>query len=108
VTSTAHVSLDERRRILRQQLLAQRQLIAQRLETAPFATGEYPRSKTLSFLVQRPALAAALLAGLGTMLVGTRFFRSMTTALALARIVGFAAINSQGRSTSDRNSDSIP
>lgn len=110
MTITA-MSLAERRQALRLQLLAQRQLIAQRLEVSPAAAGEYPRSMTIRFLVQRPALAATLFAGLGTLLVGTRFFRSMTTGLALARILR-STIGRQGQQpvaqTGGRGADSLP
>jgi hypothetical protein len=101
------MSLVERRQTLRLQLLAQRQLIAQRLEIAPTGSGEYPRSMVIRFLVQRPALAGTLFAGLGTLLVGTRFFRSMTTALALARILRSTASNRQGRQPA-QTADCVP
>jgi hypothetical protein len=87
MTPVTNISLIEQRVALRRELLAQRQLIARRLEVAPAGGSEYPRSMVMRFLVQRPALTGTLFAGLGTLLVGTRFFRSMTTALALTRIL---------------------
>jgi hypothetical protein len=107
VISTADTSLDGRRWILRQRLLAQRQLIAQRLEAPPFAAGEYPRSKTINFLVRQPALTAAVLAGIATLLVGGRFFGSMTTVLTLARILRSATSGSQGRQPADNDAGSM-
>jgi hypothetical protein len=90
------MSLAEHRQALRLQLILQRQLIAQQLEVTPAAADSYPRSMTLRFLVQRPALAATLFTGFGTLLAGTRFFRSMTTGLALARILR-SAIDRRGQ-----------
>jgi hypothetical protein len=73
---TADVSLAEQRVALRQRLQAQREEIARRLGPLPATDGGYPRSVTMRFLVKRPALAGQLLAGLATMLVGKRVFRS--------------------------------
>lgn len=75
MTSIADISLAEQRQVLRQRLLAQRQLIAHQLGATPAVDGGYPRSMTMRFLIRRPALAARLLAGLATLLVGARFFR---------------------------------
>jgi hypothetical protein len=47
MTSTTDLSLAEQRRVLRERLRAQRQLIANRLGPPPEANGGYPRSKTM-------------------------------------------------------------
>ena len=49
------------------------------------------RSMTMRFLARRPGLAARLLAGLATLVVGLRYYRSVRRALALARAVRVAA-----------------
>ncbi len=112
MTSIARISLVERRRTLCKQLLVQRQLIGLRLETRPFVSGHYPRSKTLRLLGRQPAVAAAVFAGIATLLVGGRFFRSMTAALTLARILRSATTGGQGRrsvvKTADCSVDSLP
>jgi hypothetical protein len=53
-------SFDEQRRMLRQQLSAQRELIAQQLDPAPTVVGGYPRSATMRLLTRRPALTAGV------------------------------------------------
>jgi hypothetical protein len=73
---SANASLTEQRLALRQHLQAQREEIVHRLGPAPAIDGGYPRSMTMRFLLRRPDLAAGLLAGLASLLVGKRFFRS--------------------------------
>jgi hypothetical protein len=70
------VSLTEQRLVLRQRLQAQREEIARRLGPLSATDGGYPRSRTMRFLARRPALAGQLLAGLASLLVGRRIFRS--------------------------------
>jgi hypothetical protein len=72
----ANASLAEQRLALRQRLQAQREEIVRRLGPAPAIDGGYPRSMTMRLLVRRPDLAAGLLAGLASLLVGRRVFRS--------------------------------
>jgi hypothetical protein len=72
----ADASLTEQRLALRQRLQAQRAEIVRRLGPAPAIGGDYPRSTTMRLLIRRPDLAAGLLAGLASLLVGKRFFRS--------------------------------
>lgn len=81
------IPLAKQRQLLRQQLLAQRQLIAEQLDLAPVAKNGYPRSMTMRFLTQRPALIAKLLTGITTLLVGARMIKSIGAALVLARVV---------------------
>lgn len=72
----AAASLAEQRLELRARLQAQRGQIMRQLDPATATDSDYPRSMTMRFLIRRPALAARLLAGIATLLVGARFFRS--------------------------------
>jgi len=74
--SLANASLTEQRLALRQRLQAQREQIARALDPTPATGSGYPRSMTMRFLIRRPAMAAKLLAGLATLLVGARLFSS--------------------------------
>ena len=76
MTPIAGASLAERRLELRARLQAQRGQIMRQLGPATGTDNDYPRSMTMRFLIRRPALAARLLAGIATLLVGARFFRS--------------------------------
>ena len=69
MSSTAAISLAEQRQSLRRRLQAQRQVIAQQLETGSGMNGSYPRSRTMRFLTQKPALTKRLLVGLATLLM---------------------------------------
>jgi hypothetical protein len=69
VSSTAAISLVEQWQSLRRRLQAQRQVIAPQLETGSGMNGSYPRSRTMRFLTQRPALTIRLLVGLATLLM---------------------------------------
>jgi hypothetical protein len=104
MSSIKDVSLFEQRQTLRLRLQEQRQLIAYRLGPAP-ATSGYPRSITMRLLTQRPDVAVKLLSGLAKLLVGTRFFKVATTALAVASIVRLVAINRQGRLPAPQSPD---
>jgi hypothetical protein len=68
MTSITDTSLVEQRQSLRRQLQAQRQVIAQRLGQESGMNAGYPRSRTMRFLTQRPALIIRLLVGLATLL----------------------------------------
>ena len=65
ITDTPFV---EQRQSLRRRLQAQRQVIAQRLGQESGMNGSYPRSETMRFLTQQPALIIRLLVGLATLL----------------------------------------
>lgn len=106
MTSTTDMTLAEQRQALRQQLQAQRRLIAGQLGPAPEGNGAYPRSKTMRFLTRRSALAATLLAELVALLVGARYVKSMTAVQAMARIVRSASIAKRRRPPTSRKSDS--
>ncbi|MGE0031151.1 MAG: hypothetical protein AB7T20_08560 [Steroidobacteraceae bacterium] len=69
-------SLAERRQLLRMRMQVQRELIAHHLGPAAGADCEYPRSMTMRFLLGRPGAAVKLVAGLATLLIGSRFFRA--------------------------------
>jgi hypothetical protein len=71
VSSTPHISLLEQRQNLRLRLQAQRQVIARQLEPDSAVSGSYPRSRTMRFLTQRPALIIRVLAGLAAVLRAT-------------------------------------
>jgi hypothetical protein len=76
MTPITSASIAERRLELRARLQAQRGQIMRQLDPAPATDSDYPRSKSMRFLIRRPVLAARLLAGIATLLVGARFFRS--------------------------------
>jgi len=106
MTSITDVSLADQRRVLRERLQAQRQLIADQLGPAPEVNGGFPRSKTMRFMTGRPAVAATLLAELAALLVGARYVKSMTAVLAVAKIVRSASITKRQRPPAPRASDS--
>ena len=58
------IPLVEQRLSLRRRLQAQRQVIAQQLGQESGMNGSYPRSRTMRFLTQQPALIIRLLVGL--------------------------------------------
>jgi len=76
VTLNGKSSLAERRQLLRMRMQVQRELIAQQLGPAAGTDSEYPRSMTMRLLLGRPGAAVKLVAGLATLLIGSRFFRS--------------------------------
>ena len=92
MNSAADLSLAERRHILRQQLLAQRQRIARQLEPvreihSNYLHSHYPRSMTMRFLMQRPDLLARLLPKFVTSGTGARLVKLIIVALTLFRII---------------------
>jgi hypothetical protein len=87
MTSPTELPLVEQRQALREKMLAQRELIARQLGSAPEVTSGYPRSKTMRFLTQRPGLVVTLLAEGAALLVGARYAKSMTAVMAMARIM---------------------
>jgi len=95
MTTPVNGTLDEQRRILREQMLAQREQIARQIRPAPPATGRYPRSKTMRFLTRWQGLASGVLAGSGKFRTGGRLAASLLTALTLARVA-------RGRRTATR------
>jgi hypothetical protein len=60
--------LVEQRLSLRRRLQAQRRVIAEQLGQESGMNGSYPRSRTMRFLTQQPALIIRLLVGLGFLL----------------------------------------
>jgi hypothetical protein len=93
MTSTTELSLIEQRRVLRQKMAAQRQVIARQLTPSLATNSGYPRSATMRFLTGRPALTAGLLAGLAGLLMRARFFKSITGALGMLKRVRSATGN---------------
>ena len=79
--------------MLREKMQSQRQVIAEQLGPGPEANGGYPRSKAMRFLTSRPGLSATVIAELAALVMGARYAKSVTAALALARIVRSAAGN---------------
>jgi len=67
VSSITDTSLVERRQSLRRRLQTQREVIALQLGPESGMKGSYPRSRTMRFLTQRPALIIRLLVGLATL-----------------------------------------
>jgi hypothetical protein len=70
MTTDMTMPLIEQRQELRRLLLAQRQQIALQLGPESATSGSYPRSMTMRFLMQRPALALRLLVGATNLLRG--------------------------------------
>jgi hypothetical protein len=68
MSSIADTPLVEQRLSLRRRLQAQRQVIAQQLGQESGMNGSYPRSRTMRFMTQQPALIIRLLVGLATLL----------------------------------------
>jgi hypothetical protein len=64
MSSITDIPLVEQRLSLRRRLQAQRQVIAQQLGQESGMNGNYPRSRTMRFLTQQPALIIRLLVGL--------------------------------------------
>lgn len=80
-----------KREALREQIQAQRLLIAEQLGPTAQNDTRYPRSRTMQFLTQRSGMAVTLLAEGAAMLLGARYARSVTAAMAVARIVRSAS-----------------
>jgi hypothetical protein len=68
MNSITDTSLAEKRRSLLRRLQAQRQVIALQLGPGSGMNSSYPRSRTMRFLTERPALIIRLLIGLATLL----------------------------------------
>jgi hypothetical protein len=95
--SAVKLTLVEQRTLLRQELHEQRKIIARQLEPADETHSGYPRSMTMRFLTQHSLLAGSLFTGAASLLVGARYFKSITAALTMFKIVR-AATNKQKRS----------
>lgn len=89
--------LAERRRLLRARMQAQREQIARRLGPMRPLGEDYPRSRTMRFLSERPSLAIGLLAALATLTAGTRVGRPLGAIVAAARVARSVAAQSDGR-----------
>lgn len=98
-----NIPLAEQRQLLRRQLLAQRQLIAQQIAHAPGAKNGYPRSMTMRLLTQRPALVIKLITSITTLLVGARLISAISTTLSLAKVV-----QSVSKTRHDKKPASVP
>ena len=68
MTSTPQATLAERRQELCQRLQAQRQVVAQRLESGFGGHAGYARSMTMRFLAERPLLIVRLLVEIAKLL----------------------------------------
>jgi hypothetical protein len=68
MSSVTDTPLVEQRLSLRRRLQAQRRVIAEQLGQESGINGSYPRSRTMRFLTQQPALIIRLLVGLGFLL----------------------------------------
>jgi hypothetical protein len=87
MTMAEKLSLAERRRMIRNELLAQRELIVEQLHPASNVNSVYPRSMTMRFLTEHSTLAGGVFTGAATLLVGARYFKSITTALTMFKVV---------------------
>ena len=94
-------SLVEQRETLQRKMQTQRGQIAQRL--TPGDSRNYPRSMTMRFLTQQPALATKMAVGLATLVLGARYFKNVTTALTVARMVRMALETTPNRSPAPRS-----
>jgi hypothetical protein len=79
MTSVRKVTLVEQRQTLRQQLLAQRQLIATQLDSEA-QSGSYPRSMTMRFLTGKSAVGGKLVKSAATLL-GMSVVKSLAVSL---------------------------
>jgi len=79
------VSLVDQCQMLRHELQAQRQLIAQQLKPAPTVISGYPRSMVMRFFTRRPEVVSSLLAEFATLLLGARLIKSMISVMSSAR-----------------------
>ena len=97
MTSTIETGnpLIEKSQILRQQLCMQRKLIKQQINPASTMNNSYPRSMTMRFITQHPALVAGLVTEAATLLMGARLLKSLAVALSAARIVRSTAVISR-------------
>ena len=91
MTTPSDLTPIEQRRLLRDQLWVQRQVIERQLE--PEVRSGYPRSMTMRFLTQRSLPAAKVIGGFTVLLLGLRFFKTLTTTLGVIKAVrSFAGI----------------
>ncbi len=91
--SLVEPSLVEQRQVLRARLRAQRELIAEQLTPETESTHGYPRSKTMRFLTRHSGLAGSVFAGAASLLVGARYFKSLSTTLSMLKMVRAVAAN---------------
>lgn len=83
MNSIDKLALSEQKAALRQQLRVQRARIEQRIEPAEPPDDEFPRSKTMRFLMQRPQLLSTLGLVVSTRLIGPRTFKGIAMAWSL-------------------------
>jgi hypothetical protein len=79
--ATNALALAEQRLALQQQLLEQRQVIAQQLDQA--GTPGYPRSNTMRFLQRTNMPASTAIRGVVTLLGGLRIYKTIAGAMSL-------------------------
>jgi hypothetical protein len=77
----AHNSHTAQRQALQKQLQQQREEIAHRIAQLRAADNTFPRSQTMAFLIQRPALVAGLIAELTAFVMGARGVKILTAAI---------------------------
>lgn len=89
MSSVVELSLVIQREALRRQLQVQRQVIAhqitQQIDNSAAIRKRQPRSMTMRFLTQQPT--AAVIAELATLLVGGRLLKSVTSGIAISRML---------------------
>lgn len=80
MTSIIDQTLSAQREVLRAQLAAQRQVIAQHLDAR--GDKEYPRSATMRFLKRGTVPVATAIGGVATLFGGVRLYRTISAVLA--------------------------
>ena len=97
MTSITEDALVMQREKLRHQLQEQRKLIAQQLSPIQGSSNNFPRSVTMRFLTQRPALIGKLAAEIMAILLGVRLYKFLSALLILIRIIKYGSMNAQKR-----------
>jgi hypothetical protein len=98
-TTFATLPLPEQRRLLRAELHAQRAVIAEQLDPTYEVRGNqnaYPRSMTMRYLTEHSGLVGGVFTGVASLLVGARYFKTITGALAAFNLVRTAMANRRG------------
>jgi hypothetical protein len=85
--SAGTTALASQREVLRDQLIAHRQIIEQLLGSSGFGKAAYPRSITMRFLTHRSTKVSTILLRAAASVIGSRIFKSAPSMFALPRWV---------------------